>query len=136
MYICIIYIYICIMLITRIYIYIYIYIYNVNFVKLNTLLIEKGSRKRYSMPTALVWALWSFKICIWSELHWWVLKERNFLVRAGRIWRWALKNFLVWRHLRIFWKVTKNWVLLKCWDNFWAVKYRVVIELAGYHLLL
>ena len=30
------------------------HIYNVNFVKLNTLLIEKGSRKRYAMPTALV----------------------------------------------------------------------------------
>ena len=40
------------------YIYIYIYIYNdimlLNFVKLSTLLIEKGSHKRFAMPTALV----------------------------------------------------------------------------------
>ena len=25
---------------------------------------------------------------------------------------------------------------LKCWDNFWAVKDRVVIELVGYHLAI
>ena len=51
-----IYIYIYIMLIypNITLIYIYIYIYNVNFVKLNSLLIEKGSRKRYAMPFALV----------------------------------------------------------------------------------
>ena len=41
----------------------------INFVKLNTLLIEKGSHnihKRYAMPTALVavLALWTFKIFI------------------------------------------------------------------------
>ena len=50
-----------------------------NFVKLSTLLIEKSSHKWYATPTALevVWALWSFKIFIWSELRWWALKERN-----------------------------------------------------------
>ena len=54
-----------------IYIYIYMYIYIIyimllNFVKLSTLLIEKGSHKRYTMPTTLVVirALWSFKIFI------------------------------------------------------------------------
>ena len=35
-----------------------------------------------------------------------------------------------------FEKWKKNWVLVKCWDNFWAVKDRVVTELADYHLLL
>ena len=55
------------------------YIMLLNFVKLSTLLIEKGSHKRFAMPTVLVvvWALWSFKIFIWSELRWWALKERN-----------------------------------------------------------
>ena len=50
-----------------------------NFVKLSTLLIKKGSHKRYATLTtpAVVWALWSFKIFIWSELYWWILKERN-----------------------------------------------------------
>ena len=37
------------------------------------------SHKRYATLTtlAVVWALWSFKIFIWSELYWWALKERN-----------------------------------------------------------
>ena len=26
---------------------------------------------------AVVWALWPFKMFIWSELYWWALKERN-----------------------------------------------------------
>ena len=34
--------------------YIYIYIRLLNLVKLSTLLIEKDSHKRYTMPTALV----------------------------------------------------------------------------------
>ena len=48
-------------------------------VKLSTLLIKKGSHKQYATLTtlAVVWALWSFKIFIWSELYWWALKERN-----------------------------------------------------------
>ena len=47
------------------------YIKLLNFVKLSTLLIEKGSHKRYATPTALVvvWALWSFKVFIRSELY-------------------------------------------------------------------
>ena len=50
-----------------------------NFVKLSTLLIERGGHKRYTMPTALVvvWPLWSFKIFIWTKLRWWALKEQN-----------------------------------------------------------
>ena len=46
---------------------------------LSTLLIKKGCHKRYATLTtlAVVWALWSFKIFIWSELYWWALKEQN-----------------------------------------------------------
>ena len=58
----------------------FIYIYTLlNFVKLSTLLIKKGSHKRYATLTtlAVVWALWSFKIFFWSELYWWALKERS-----------------------------------------------------------
>ena len=53
------------------------YIMLLNFVKLSTLFIKKGSHKQYAMLTtlAVVWALWSFKIFIWSELYWWALKE-------------------------------------------------------------
>ena len=36
------------------YIYVCIYVMLFNFVKLNTLLIEKGSHKRYAMPSVLV----------------------------------------------------------------------------------
>ena len=41
-------------------------------VKLSTLLIEKGSHKQHTMPTALIgeWALWSFKVFNWFELSW------------------------------------------------------------------
>ena len=55
------------------------YLMLLNFVKLSTLLIEKGSHNQYAMPTALVavWALWSFKIFNWSELRWRALKEQN-----------------------------------------------------------
>ena len=46
--------------------YVFVYITLTNFVKLSTLLIQKGSLKRYAMITALVavWVLWSFKIFI------------------------------------------------------------------------
>ena len=93
---------------TYIYIYIYIYIIFFNFVKLNTLSIDKGSHNRYAMPNALLWALWSFKICIWSELHCSVLKERNFLASVGRIWKWALKKLPSWETLKNFWKSDKK----------------------------
>ena len=104
---------------------------------LNTLLIEKGSHKRYAMPTVqVVWALCSFKIWIWSELHWWALKERNFLARAGRIWKWTLQKVPCLETLKNFLKSDKKWSFVNCWDNFWAAKDRIVIELVGYHLLL
>ena len=50
-----------------------------NFVKLSTLLIERDGHKRYTLPAALVvvWALWSFKIFIWTKLRWWALEEQN-----------------------------------------------------------
>ena len=50
-----------------------------SFVKLNTVLTEKGSHKRYAMSIALVvvCVLWSSKMFIWSKLHWWALKELN-----------------------------------------------------------
>ena len=53
------------------------YIALLDFVKLSILLNEKGRRKRYAMPTALVavWALWSLKIFIQSKQRWWALKE-------------------------------------------------------------
>ena len=62
-----------------IYIHIYVYIMLLNFFKLITLLIKKGSHKRYATPRtlAVVWALWFFKIFLWSELNWWALKEQN-----------------------------------------------------------
>ena len=55
------------------------YITLLNFVNLSTLLIKKGSHKRYATLTtlAVVWALWYFKIFFWSELYWWALKEQN-----------------------------------------------------------
>ena len=70
-----------------------------NFVKLSTLLIKKGNHKRYTTLTALavVWALWSFKIFFWSELHWWALKEQNScclqidpILRSLTLLSWAL----------------------------------------------
>ena len=50
-----------------------------NIVKLSTLLIKKASHKRYVTLTtlAVVWALWSFKTFIWSELYWWALKQQK-----------------------------------------------------------
>ena len=47
------------------------YITLLKLVKLSHLLIKKGSHKRYATLTALavVWALWSFKIFIWSDLR-------------------------------------------------------------------
>ena len=50
-----------------------------NFVKLSTLLIKKGSHKQYAtlITLAVVSAFWSFKIFFWSTLYWWALKERN-----------------------------------------------------------
>ena len=44
---------------------------------MSTLLIKKGSHKRYATLTSLAvsWALWSFKIFLWSELYWWAFKE-------------------------------------------------------------
>ena len=52
---------------------IHIYIMLLNFVKLSTLLIKKGSDKWYArlLTLAVVWALWSFKIdllLIWAVL--------------------------------------------------------------------
>ena len=46
------------------------YIKLLNFVQLSSLLIKKGSHKRYATFTtlAVVWAFWSFKIFFWSEL--------------------------------------------------------------------
>ena len=54
-----------------------LYITLLGFVKLSTLLNEKGRRKRYAMPIALVavWALLSLKIFIQSNQRWWALKE-------------------------------------------------------------
>ena len=42
-------------------------------------MIEKCSHKQYAILTALIvtWALWSFKILIWSELCWWVFIKQN-----------------------------------------------------------
>ena len=64
------------------------YITLLNFVKLSTLLIKKGSHRRYATLTtlAVVWALWSFMIFFWSELYWWALKEWNsFCIQIDRI---------------------------------------------------
>ena len=70
-----------------------------NVFKLCTLLIEKGSRKRYATLTtlAVVWALSSFNNFTWSELYWWALKELNGcclqinrILRSLTLLSWAL----------------------------------------------
>ena len=75
------------------------YITLLSFVKLSTVLIKKGSHKRYATLTTLevVWALWSFKIFFWSELYWWALQERNScclqidrILRSFTLLSWAL----------------------------------------------
>ena len=79
MYIFYIYICICIYIVLLLLSTDWSYISLLYVVKLSTLLIKKGSHKRYATLTglAVVWALWSFKIFFWSELYWSALKERN-----------------------------------------------------------
>ena len=52
--ICNIYIYICVCVCVRVCVCVCVCVMFFNFVKLNTVLIEKGSHKRYAMPNALV----------------------------------------------------------------------------------
>ena len=55
---------------------------------------------------AVVWALWSFRIFIWSELYWWALKEWNNCWTAVYRWtadyRWGVDTFFHICHMTSF----------------------------------
>ena len=90
-----------------------------NFVKLNTLLIEKSSYKQYPMPTSLVavLALWSFKIFTWSKLRWWTLKERfryvPFYLKMSKIYKINDETVIIKLYFN-FYKSSTDW---HCWKK-------------------
>ena len=55
------------------------YIRLLNFVMLSSLLMEKDSHKRYATLTTLeaLWAIFSLRNFLWSELCWWALQEQS-----------------------------------------------------------
>ena len=75
------------------------YIKLLNFVKLSTLLMEKGSHKQYATLTtlAVVWSLCSVRIFFSFVLWWWALKDQNScslhidrILRSLSLLGWAL----------------------------------------------
>ena len=71
--------------------------------------IEKNNQQIY------VWAQWSFKIFIWSEMYWWVSKERKNLVKHLR------RSFFVKTPFTVFAKIVHHRRLtglqIHIWNN-------------------